>query len=143
MKTLFLIVLTLLSSISPGNAAPSIEKKFLEIDPFDLKLAYESFDGTTNYPCKASFTYPENPYDFTVKCYNEGGKEMKSLSLHLAVTRYQRTFVPRTQYEILYWVNQEGATTWLKFDEIVHMQNFSTSQSVVGEAAGLSLKLKL
>jgi hypothetical protein len=147
MKTLFTFIGFILPFVSSVSAHALVldftrQEKVLGFDPFDLKLTYEDYEGSFNHPCKAEIAYPDNPYDFKVKCYN-GEKLIRSFSLHLAITRYERAQTPRTQYEILFWVNGEGATSWLRFNELTKMQHFTSSQSIAREAATLRMKLDL
>lgn len=125
-----------------NSIAASERKKLLSIDPTSLVLNYEDFDGAFNHPCKASFASPENPYDFKVRCY-EGAHLVRTLNVHLIITRYVKPIEPRIQYEILYWVNGEGATSWLGFNEGAKMSHFQSSQSIAGESSALRVRLKL
>ena len=110
----------------------------MSVVPSDLKIIYEDQEGAWSYPCKAEYTQQEDPYDFTVKCYN--GKVMvKQLSAHVAYSVYHFNYAPKTRIEILYWVNGEGATSWLMFDEIINMTEYQGSQSVAGEPTALRL----
>lgn len=132
-----------LSFISATPAlATSEQKSVLGIDPTSLVLNYEDFDGSFNYPCKATLTSPGNPFDFTVRCF-DGSKLVRTLSAHLIITRYAKPVEPRTQYEILYWVNGEGATSWLGYNEGTVMSHFQSSQSIAGESSALRVRLKL
>jgi len=114
----------------------------LEIAPSDLTINYEDFDGSFNYPCKATRISEENPYDLKVSCY-DGPKLVRTLSVHLIISRYVKPVAPRTWYEILYWVNNEGATSWMKFDDVIQMRSYQASQSLAGESSALRLKVSL
>lgn len=114
----------------------------LVIAPTALTLNYEDFDGSFNYPCKAARISDENPYDLSVRCY-DGEKLIRTFSIHLIISRYEKPVEPRTKYEILYWVNNEGATSWLSFNEVIRMSGYQASQSIAGETSALRLKVSL
>ena len=131
----------LVASISSAAPIPTVSKR-IELTPRNISLSYQNFEGTAIYACKSAFTYTDNPYDFTVTCTDEN-KTSRKYAVHLAVSRYTFSSVPRTKYEILYWVNQEGATTWLSFKESVNLSQIDASQTISGDNAELHLTINL
>lgn len=142
MKKIFLSLLLVFLRSDPVVAAENAKKKVLEVGPEDLTLSYEAFDGSFSYPCKAEYSYPDNPYDYTVKCF-DGSKFIRAIDLHLSITRYELSSSPRTKYEILFWVEHEGATSWLNFDDVIEMQYYESSQSIKDEPSALRMKVNL
>lgn len=143
MAALTIIIALLQTLDTQADIRPEVaQKRILEIDPISLVLNYEDFDGSFNYSCKATSVSPENPYDYTVRCF-DGADLIRTLNIHLIITRYLKPVAPRTWYEILYWVNGEGATSWLYFDEITQMSRYQASQSIAGESAALRVRIKL
>jgi hypothetical protein len=143
---LFLSILVSASAfaapLSSSGARSTSASSPIEISPQTTKFSYETFDGTANFPCKSTFAYPDNPYDFDVRCF-DGSREVKRVEVHLAVSRYTFSTAPKTKYEILYWVNHEGGTTWLSFDDSIFLRQFDGSQSIPGDTAEMHLKINL
>ena len=114
----------------------------LKIKPDELKLTYQSYEEGFTYPCKAEFALPEDPYDFKVSCFD--GQTLKRIfNVHLAITMTSRTVAPKMRMEILYWVNGDGATSWMSFQEASPMVIYEASQSVKDESASLLLELAI
>lgn len=141
MKSTWVALLFFLVSSALAFSLERVEKK-LKLDPATMRFYYEDFDGMFNYPCKAEYANQVSPYDFNVKCFNQS-ELIRQFDVHLAITRYIKTTAPKTKIEVLYWVNHEGATSWLTFQDETTMHEFESSQSIVGEAAGLRLRVPL
>lgn len=135
-------LLTLMfTSANPLAAAQGTQPKAirneLPIRPEMLSLTYRADEGDWSYPCKAEFLYPNNPYDFKVRCQN------RTFTVHLAITKLTRSATPQQRYEILYWVNGDGATSWLTFEKESPLIHYTASQSIRGEPASLLLEIAL
>ena len=136
------VIFALLLCSPLSFAAPTAGKKIKDITPAQLNFHYENFDGDFNLPCKAEFTSQNSPYDFTVSCFEKQVLKRK-FDVHLALTLYRSPRAPKTRIEILYWVNHDGATSWLTFDDAVTMQEFESSQSLKNESNALRMKVDL
>jgi hypothetical protein len=128
---------TSLASAQSSQPQTKAIRNELPIRPEMLKLAYQPDDGETGVPCRAEFLYPDNPYDFKVRCQN------RTFAVHLAITKLTRSVTPQQRYEILYWVNGEGATSWLTFQNESPLVHYQASQSIKGEPAALMLELSV
>lgn len=138
---LTLILLKAFSLFTSLASAQSIQPKAirneLPIRPEMLSLTYRADEGDWSYPCEAEFLYPNNPYDFKVRCQN------RTFTVHLAITHLTRSVAPQQRYEILYWVNGDGATSWLTFEKESPLIHYTASQSIRGEPASLLLEIAL
>lgn len=108
-----------------------------------LTFKYQSFDGQINLKCTHKAINEWG--DWNVLC---GDKQEKNFSVHLIVHKYSRPRLPKTSYEILYWItNREtmeaaGATTWLHLNDETSLHSINTSQSTQSDTAGLYLDIK-
>ena len=114
----------------------------LALDPIALSFKLQSFEGDWTHPCKAELQNPENPYDFRVRCY-EGTALVRTLDVHLAISIYRKSSPPMTSIELLYWVNGEGATSWVHLEDRTNLKVIESSQSLTGEPVTLRLKATL
>ncbi len=128
------------SSFSKTLQAP--RKTVLHYLKNDVRYTYESFDGAEFMACSHTLQTEENPYDWTVKCAGEKGVE-KRFTVHLAVSRFQHSTKPEVTYEVLYWVNGNGASSLYDFNQDGMLVNIESGQSLIGEDAELRLHLKL
>lgn len=134
MKTstfLAILPLFLLFKASTSNAATNL-----------VSFHYESYDGVATAACSHAVSNPQNPYDLTVKC-SDGKSVKKEFLVHLALSRYRHQTAPRVTYELLYWVNGNGATSWYHFDEETNLNKVESAQSITGEDASLKLSITL
>ena len=108
----------------------------------EMEFIYEPYESGPSVNCTHFISDASNPYDHTVKCVEEKGVTHE-FTAHLALSRYIHPSSPEMSYELLYWVNNNGATTWFNFDKAASLVNIESSQSITGEEAGLRLKLNL
>ncbi len=114
--------------------------------PQAMSFLYEDYDGSFAYSCTSQFlqTPKDNPYDFVVKCYDKQQVLKRTFSVHLAITVYAMESAPKTKIEILYWVNQNGATSWINLsDASPSLYSYESSQAIQGEASDLRIKLQI
>lgn len=107
-----------------------------------VSFQFESFDGLASIPCFHVIINPSNPYDLAVTC-TDGKKITKKFTAHLALSRYRHPTAPKVTYELVYWVNGNGATTWNHFEEETKLMKVESSQSITGEEAALKLGITL
>ena len=114
----------------------------IKITPEMMKLSYQPDEGDGLLNCTAHYLYENNPYDFKVLCSDEQGTLKKELNLHLALTILKRPQSPlvKMKIQIMFWVNGEGAVTWLTFDHLNEFRYYEGSQSIKGEPAALHLE---
>ncbi len=128
------------SSIAPTGNLP------LKADT--LTFSYEPFENGTILTCTHSLE-DANAQDWNVTCKNAAGNTEKSYRVHLWVTSYERTSVPKLSYELLYWVTDKksgesaGSTTWLHLKDASSLYGLDVRQSVDADTAGLYLKIDL
>jgi hypothetical protein len=139
MKTLFTLIL--FTSISAFALKPSfVGKPALHAD--QVQFVYEPYDDGASAPCIHTVSNPDNPYDLTVKCTDSKGLT-HAFTAHLALSTYTHPTAPEISYELMYWVNDNGATTWFNFEKATKLMTLESSQSLPSEAAGLRLKITL
>jgi hypothetical protein len=130
-----------------GSTAISIAKVGKEggpiiLDVNQVKYQYLSYDGALTASCKHVLENLENPYDWTVKCTDQKGGDHR-FNVHLAVSRFRHPAPPEVTYEVLYWVNGNGASSLYDFKKDGELMKISSGQSVTGEDAELRLDLNL
>ena len=130
----------LLGSASAGAAVSSM-KEPVRISNERMSFLYETFDGTDRMKCRHFLEREDNPYDWTVKCENGKGR-FRKFTVHLAVSRYRHPAPPEVTYEVLYWVDGNGATSFYDFDTDGALRTINANQSVTGEEAGLRMVLR-
>jgi hypothetical protein len=128
------------NSFSKNAQAP--HKTALRYFKNDVRYTYESFDGAQFMNCSHTHQNEENPYDWTVKCADAKGVE-KRFTVHLAVSRFHHSTKPEVTYEVLYWVNGNGASSLYDFNQDGMLVSIESGQSLIGEDAELRLHLKL
>lgn len=129
MKTL-LISIALLSSISASAALTS---------PNQIRFVYEPYEsGSVACSHKASAS---NPYDLDIVCADKS--VTKKFTVHLALSKYTHPTPPTVSYELLYWVNGNGATTWFHLRDESALMMLESSQSINNESASLRIQIKL
>ena len=139
MKTLMLFALFISSQTIAAH--PSFLGKNAPLAN-DVQFIYEPYDRGSAGTCSHSIANANDPYDLTVSCID--GKGITHVfSVHLALSSYTHPTPPELSYELLYWVNDNGATTWFNFEKATALMSLESSQSLVGESAGLRLKIKL
>ncbi len=136
--TAFVFLLTMLLCKNP-IAAPQ-PKGSVKANLVTFKL--ESFDGNQFYNCVHAVANPNNPYDLSVKCSDKKGNQ-KQFIVHLALSRYRHQTAPKVSYELLYWVDGNGASSWYHFDEETKLMKTESSQSIPGLDAALKLSITL
>ena len=136
------IVLLLGFLLAPAASAATPLKQAVSPRNVDLKFEYGSFEGDWKYSCKSTLAYENSPYDYKVRCY-DGPHVVRTFDVHLALSVYHVTAPDRTSIEVLYWVNGDGATSWMHLDGSSKMNRFQSSQSIRGEAAALRLEIDL
>jgi hypothetical protein len=102
-----------------------------------VRFIYEPFEEGPAVACQHQAVSETNPYDLKVICQNH------EYTVHLMLNRYTHPNAPKMSYELLYWVNNEGATSWYHFTEATQLSSLESSQSVPGGVAGLRLKINL
>lgn len=137
MKNFIRLALLSLAVTAPAQAAPK------NLPAEALRFRYETYDKQKALSCKHQLAGEVSPYDWDVKCYDETGRLLKRFDVHLALSVYQRTALPRTSIELLYWISGLGATTWFHFDEKTAPSSLSSGQTVDQGTAGLYLEVKL
>lgn len=138
---IFTLILSLFLTVAAVPA--SAQYGDLKIQPSDLKLKYQAYDGAFTLPCTAEFLSPASPYDFKVRCDDDKEAVSHDFVVHLAISMYARTVAPKLRVEILYWVDGEGATSWLSFAEPNALAGYEASQKIKGEESSLFLELDL
>ena len=141
-KARFIFLALFMGSVSQATQQEVLHKSLKEISPSQLEFHYEDYDGGFNYGCKSELAGADNPYDFSVKCFEKQILK-RTFNVHLALTVYRKAVAPKTKVEILYWVNGEGATSWLTFDDAITLQEFESSQSLKNESSDLRMKINL
>lgn len=107
-----------------------------------LRFRYETYDRTKALNCKHALSNAAvSPYDWDVKCFHEDGRLAKRFDVHLALSIYERTTLPRLSIELLYWISGEGATTWFHFNDPTTLRSLQTGQTVERGVAGLYLEI--
>jgi hypothetical protein len=106
-----------------------------------LIFIYEPYESASA-PCTHSIVSQSNPYDHRVICTDEKGLKHEFVA-HVALSKYTHPTPPRVSYELLYWVNDNGASTIFNFEKDTALMSLESSQSIIGESAGLRLKIKL
>ncbi|NDF14442.1 hypothetical protein EB061_03865 [bacterium] len=117
-------------------------KETLRVAPDRMSFLFESFDGAERMKCRHVLEREDNPYDWTVKC-DSGKGHARKFTVHLAVSRYRHPSPPEVTYEVLYWVDGNGATSLYDFDTDGGLRTINSNQSVTGEEAGLRMVLRL
>jgi hypothetical protein len=136
--------------VSNGGAAPraGAKKTSVPLPAEKIQFTYQSFDGAFVYECEHAITNAENPYDWTVRCY-EGEKLRGKYVAHVALTQYTHPSAPRLSLELLYWLtgsgieSEAGSTTWFHLREASSIMEVSSSQTVDQGTAGLYLDVDL
>ena len=124
MKHILLIFLCLISSSAFAN---------------EIRFVYEPYDaGAMSCTHRKS---DSNPYDLDVVCSDK--TVTKKFSVHLALSKYTHPTPPTVSYELLYWVNGNGATTWFHLRDESALMMLESSQSITGEEAGLRIQIIL
>lgn len=123
---------TLLSTLFIGKAA---------LLGNQIQFVYEPYESAAS-SCTHKMASNNSPYDHEVTCIDEKNSK-HSFIVHLALNKYTHPTPPRVSYELLYWVNDNGATTWFHLEKDSALMNLESSQSLIGEASGLRLKIKL
>lgn len=106
-----------------------------------IDFVYEPYESAAA-SCTHALASENSPYDHQVICTDEKGMKHTFIA-HLALNKYTHPTAPRVSYELLYWVNDNGATTWFNFEKDTALMSMESSQSLIGESAGLRLKIKL
>ena len=117
----------------------------ISITPDRLKFSYQSYDGDLNIQCTHKLEN-ELSQDWRVYCSNNNLK--REYSVHLWVTRYTKKVVPKSSFEILYWVKESfptstsySTTNWI---HLIEDSKFFAAQLSVGvdqDTAGLYLEI--
>lgn len=120
----------------------------MTLDPEKIEFRYMSFDGQITMNCRHDI---ENDlsHDWYVSCKSDEGYS-KVYRVHLKVSKYTRTRLPKNSYEVLYWVTDRtprvpvgtGTTVWFHFNDNTDLSGISLSQSVDEDTAGLYLTIK-
>jgi hypothetical protein len=136
------VVLSFLLGSASAGAAVSSMKEPVRILNERMSFLYETFDGTDRMKCRHFLEREDNPYDWTVKCENGKGR-FRKFTVHLAVSRYRHPAPPEVTYEVLYWVDGNGATSLYDFDTDGALRTINANQSIAGEESGLRMVLRL
>lgn len=123
---------TILSALFAGKAA---------LLGNQIQFIYEPYDSASSN-CTHQLASTANPYDHEVTCI-DSNKIKHSFVVHLALSKYTHPTPPRISYELLYWVNDNGATTWFHLEKESNLMMLESSQSLIGEPSGLRLKINL
>lgn len=120
--------------------------KTIPLDAKDLKFSYQNFDGDLYVKCVHEI---ENDLsqDWKVTCENKTFKRV--YSVHLWMTKYTKTEIPKSSYEILYWITERfpknigtSTTNWIHLKEDSQFFAASLSLGVDNESAGLYLDIQ-
>jgi hypothetical protein len=133
-------IILLLTLIISSVFASTSKKRYL-LNQNQITFIYEPFEGAPPISCTHKIKNENNPYDLQVTCEDE--KQKKEFIVHLALSQYRRDHQPKTSFELLYWVDSNGATTWFHLDQATNLQFLESSQSITDEMAALRLKIKL
>lgn len=110
-----------------------------------LKFSYRTFDTGESLTCKHALLSAES-HDWSVKCSDTVGGSLKLFTVHLWVTRYDRNEVPRTGFELLYWVTDQtspqnpvgsSVSQWIFFKDATELSSIQMGLGVDSETAGL------
>lgn len=122
-----------------------LEAENIPLSAEKLKFSYQSYDGDLNLRCTHKLDN-ELSQDWGVYCINDNIK--REYSVHLWVTRYTKKVVPKSSFEILYWVkesfptsNSYSTTNWI---HLIEESKFFAAQLSVGvdnDSAGLYLEI--
>ena len=126
----------------PAISPAGVRKEAVSPRQDRMSFVYESFDGAERLQCKHVLEREDNPYDWTVKC-DRGQGRFRKFTVHLAVSRYRHPTPPEVTYEVLYWVDGNGASSLYDFNTDGELKTVNSSQSVTGEEAGLRMVLRL
>jgi hypothetical protein len=107
-----------------------------------MSFTYEPYGEGPTQACIHQVVSAQNPMDWKVKC-PMGSSATREFTAHVVVSKYVRAAEPRVSYEVLYWVNGEGASTLYNFKNDGELMSISSGQSVDGGTAGLRLNLIL
>jgi hypothetical protein len=112
-----------------------------------LRFRYIPFEHGEILPCRHELL-DEASRDWAVKCSDEQGRGLKQFTVHLWVTRLERTREPRLSYEVLYWITDRtrpnaprgsSSTIWFHFRDPSELHSLELGQGVSDETAGLYL----
>ncbi len=145
MKSVFSFgLLLVLFCLSAGKAesALRVAKESVRLSNDRMSFLFETFDGGDRMKCRHFLEREDNPYDWTVKCENGKGR-FRKFTVHLAVSRYRHPSPPEVTYEVLYWVDGNGATSLYDFDTDGVLRTINANQSITGEESGLRMVLRL
>jgi hypothetical protein len=117
-------------------------KDTVKISNERMSFLFETFDGSDRMKCRHFLEREDNPYDWTVKCENGKGR-FRKFTVHLAVSRYRHPSPPEVTYEVLYWVDGNGATSLYDFNTDGGLRTINANQSITGEESGLRMVLRL
>jgi hypothetical protein len=131
-----------LAGALPAESALSQGKETVTLKNDRMSFLFETFDGTDRMKCRHFLEREDNPYDWTVKCENGKGR-FRKFTVHLAVSRYRHPAPPEVTYEVLYWVDGNGATSLYDFDTDGVLRTINANQSITGEESGLRMVLRL
>jgi hypothetical protein len=126
----------------PADSAVNRSKETVTFKNDRMSFLFETFDGADRMKCKHFLEREDNPYDWTVKCENGKGR-FRKFTVHLAVSRYRHPAPPEVTYEVLYWVDGNGATSLYDFDTDGGLRTINANQSIQGEESGLRMVLRL
>ncbi len=110
----------------------------LAVAPNKVRFVYEPYEAAAT-ECVHQ-TSASNPYDLDVDCSDK--TVARKFTVHLALSKYTHPTPPRVSYELLYWVNGNGATTWFHLKDESALMMLESSQNVSGDA-GLRLRVTL
>jgi hypothetical protein len=123
-------------------AAPRSSKEGVRVASDRMSFLFETFDGADRMKCRHFLEREDNPYDWSVKCENGKGR-FRKFTVHLAVSRYRHPAPPEVTYEVLYWVDGNGATSLYDFNTDGELRTINSNQSITGEESGLRMVLRL
>ena len=139
MRVIFLITMLFTAALF---AKP---KENLKLQSNQLKFSYQNYDGDLYVHCTHAIEN-EASQDWHVTCAENSFK--REYSVHLWITRYTKLNIPKTSYEMLYWVTEKrpqqkgySSTSWIHLAEDSKFAGASLSVGVDEESAGLYLEV--